>query len=103
MPRRRVSRSGAVLETRRPVNFKTLAEPFPRQTFASVELGHAALNLGVDGRFVFLQRGLTLALYLQSIEEYVFHALESAAMKPLLNESFNFGTVYFDGHKSSSS
>jgi hypothetical protein len=37
-------------------------------------------------------------LNFQGVKEHVFHTLERTAMQPLLNERFNFGTVYFDGH-----
>jgi hypothetical protein len=94
----RISRAGAVPEPRRLVGLKTPAQPVPWYAFAPVELGQTAPDLGVDGFFVFLKPGLAFALYFQGVEEHVFHALESAAMHPLLNESLNLRTVDFDGH-----
>lgn len=63
-----------------------------------VELGQAALDLRVDGLFVFLKPGLAFALYLQGIEEHVFHALERAAMQSLPNERLDFRAIYLNGH-----
>jgi len=61
-------------------------------------LGQTALDPGIDCLFIFPQPGLAFALYFQRIEEHIFHALERSAVQPLLNESFDFGTVYLDGH-----
>src|ERR1019366_7289015 len=69
-----------------------------RYAFAPIELGQSALDLGIDGLFVFLQPDLAFALYFQRIEEHVFHTLERAATQPLLNERLDFRTFYFDGH-----
>jgi hypothetical protein len=78
---------------RRLVGLKTLAEVVSRNTFVPVELSQTVLNLGVDGRFVRFKPSLPFALYFESVEKYVFYALERAAVQPLLNECFNFGTV----------
>src|SRR5208282_500656 len=98
--RGRVSRTGAilVLEPRRLIVCKTRAQLVPRYALAPVELGQAALDLGVDSVFIFLQPDLAFALYFQRIEEHVFHTLERSATQPLLNERLDFRTFYFDGH-----
>jgi hypothetical protein len=79
---------------------RRLRRSSPAIPFASVELSQTALDLGVDGFFVFLKPRLALLLYFQGIEEYVFYALACAAVQPLLNERFNFRALYFDGHDS---
>ena len=70
-----------------------------RYAVAAVELGQAALDFGANGFFIFLKPDLAFRLHFEGIEEYVFHALERAAMKALLDEALagmsrDFDQVY---------
>jgi hypothetical protein len=76
----------------------TFAQLVTRYSLASIKLGQSPLNLGVDIVFIFLQPCLLLGLHFESVEEHVFDAVERTAVQPLLNERFDFATVYFDGH-----
>jgi hypothetical protein len=88
----------AVREPNSLVGFKAAAKFVPRYAFAPVELRKASRDLEVDGFFVFLQPSPAFGLDFQGVEENIFHAVERAAVKALLNECFNLGTVDFNGH-----
>jgi len=60
---------------------KAGAQFISRYAIAAVELGQAALDFGVNGFFVFLEPDLAFRLHFEGVEEYVFHALERAAIE----------------------